>query len=65
MVETSGSRIVLPRYAETQVQAIDDLLSLEPMDFPETSELKPTDVVVRVKSAAVSFVDFVMMTGQY
>ncbi|MEM9314581.1 MAG: zinc-binding dehydrogenase [Pseudomonadota bacterium] len=65
MVETSGSRIVLPRYAETQVQAIDDLLSLEPMDFPETSELKPTDVVVRVKSAAVSFVDFIMMTGQY
>lgn len=35
------------------------------MDMPDTSELAPTDVVIRVKSTAIAFVDLIMMTGQY
>ena len=65
MAMDSGVRIVLPKFARAQQEAIDELLSIQAVEFPDTAELKPEDIVVRVRSAAVSFVDFIMMTGQY
>lgn len=61
----TGVNIVLPEFASTQAEAINDLLFLETIGFPDTNNLRSNDVVVRVKSASVSFVDFIMMTGQY
>ena len=65
MAVDSGIRIVLPGFANTQAEAIDQLLSIEPAEVPDTTKLGPSDVVVRVRSASISFVDFIMMTGQY
>jgi NADPH2:quinone reductase len=61
----TGIRIVLPKFADTPQQAIDELLTIEEMAMPDTAELKPTDVLVAIRSSAVAFVDFIMMTGQY
>ncbi|MEM8493610.1 MAG: NADPH:quinone oxidoreductase family protein [Pseudomonadota bacterium] len=65
MTERRGVSIVLPEFASTQRQAIDELLVLQEAVLPEPAALKTTDLIVGVKSAAVSFVDFIMMTGQY
>ncbi|MAG98853.1 MAG: hypothetical protein CMM08_19445 [Rhodospirillaceae bacterium] len=61
----TGRKIILPRYADSPGQAIDSLLTLQEMDFPDVSELGSTDVVVAVKSTSVAYVDLIMMTGQY
>lgn len=65
MEPKSAKRIVLPEFAKSPEQAVDKLLVLEACDPPKPEQLKPTDVIVATKSAAVSFVDFIMMTGQY
>ena len=62
---TTAKRIVLPEFAQSPEQAVNELLVLEACDPPKPEKLKPTDVIVATKSAAVSFVDFIMMTGQY
>lgn len=61
----TAKRIVLPEFAQSPEQAVNELLVLEACDPPKPEKLKPTDVIVATKSAAVSFVDFIMMTGQY
>ncbi len=64
-MSANGKKVVLPKFAESPGQAIDGLLTLEEMAYPDTSALQPTDVLVAVKSTSVSFVDLIMMTGQY
>lgn len=59
-----GSRVVVPAFAETPPEAI-DTLRLEPMQAPDPSALGPRDVIVRVRSAAVGWVDLLMTSGQY
>jgi NADPH2:quinone reductase len=65
VTESSGINVVLPRFAASQTEAIDELLTIEQIEPPETVKLRPGDVLVRVRSASISFVDFIMMTGQY
>ena len=61
----SPRRIVLPRYAESQREAVDHVLVLEEMDPPQASSLKPNEVLVQIRSAAVAFADLLMLSGQY
>ncbi len=61
----SGLRVVIDEFGETPLDAIDQHLRLEPQPAPDAAELSPTDVVVRVRSAAVGWVDLLMSSGQY
>ncbi|MES3000903.1 MAG: NADPH:quinone oxidoreductase family protein [Pseudomonadota bacterium] len=58
-------RIVLPRYAQSQRDAVDHVLELQAMEPPLASSLKANDVLVRIRSAAVAFADLHMLSGQH
>ncbi|MBL8741299.1 MAG: NADPH:quinone oxidoreductase family protein [Myxococcales bacterium] len=60
-----GQRVVVSELGETPLEAIDKFLSIEPMPAPDTASLRPTDVLIEVKSAAVGWVDLIMTSGQY
>ena len=47
------------------LQAIERFASLQPMEPPDPAALGPRDVVIRVASAAVGWVDLLMASGQY
>lgn len=51
--------------AESPSEAIESGVALEPMEMPSPSELSSRDVVVRVRSASVGWVDLLMTSGQY
>jgi NADPH2:quinone reductase len=60
-----GRRVVVAQFAESPPDAIDTVLSLEPMPPPDPAQLQPRDVIVTIKSAAVGWVDLLMTSGQY
>lgn len=60
-----GTRVVVTGYADTPLQALEEHLVLEPQRRPAPSDLEPDDVLVAVRSAAVGWVDLLMMAGLY
>ncbi|MFK7986396.1 MAG: NADPH:quinone oxidoreductase family protein [Sandaracinaceae bacterium] len=60
-----GRRVVISEYGEDPMEAVDRYLSIEDQAPPDPASLKPTDVVVAVKSCAVGWVDLIMSSGQY
>lgn len=60
-----GQRVVVAEFGETPPEAIEQHLSLQPMEEPDLAALKPTDVVIAVKAASVGWVDLLMTSGQY
>ncbi|MBX7192113.1 MAG: NADPH:quinone oxidoreductase family protein [Sandaracinaceae bacterium] len=60
----AGHRVVVPAFAESPLEGV-AAATLEPMDAPDPSTLARGDVIVRVKSAAVGWVDLLMTSGQY
>jgi NADPH2:quinone reductase len=64
-VPKSGSRVVVERFAESPPEAIESVLSLQPMTPPDPARLGSRDVIVEVRSAAVGWVDLLMTSGQY
>ncbi len=60
-----GHRVVVSELGETPPDAIERLTNVEPMEPPDPSVLKPTDVIVAVRSASVGWVDLLMTSGQY
>ena len=60
-----GHRVVVSEYGETPLDALAQYVKLVPQPAPDPSELGPRDVLVRVKSAAVAWVDLLMTSGQY
>ncbi len=60
-----GHRVVVTELGETPLDAIDRLVTLEPMAAPAPAELSPRDVLIEVRSAAVGWVDLLMTSGQY
>jgi len=65
MISNMGKRINLPCYAASQEDAVENVLHLEDMPAPDPAALKPNEVIVAVKSCSISFVDLLMMSGQY
>lgn len=59
-----GQRVVIPEFSESPAEAI-DRARLEPMPAPNPSTLGDGDAVVRVRAAAVGWVDLLMTSGQY
>jgi NADPH2:quinone reductase len=60
-----GRRAVVKALAQTPLDALDQQLQLEDQPPPDPATLAPDDVVIAVKSAAVGWVDLLMMSGQY
>ena len=60
-----GQKLVLTQYGESREDAIDKVLKLEDLPLPDVTKLAPHDVLVGVRSASVSFIDLLMMSGQY
>jgi NADPH2:quinone reductase len=63
--EGVGQRVVVSQFAETPPEAIETRMVLEPMPPPDVTQLGAGDVVIRVKSASVGWVDLLMTSGQY
>ena len=60
-----GRRVVVKEYGETPLEALERHLSIVDQTPPDPSSLKRDDVIVRVRSAQVNWVDVIMMSGQY
>jgi NADPH:quinone reductase len=60
-----GKKLVLTRYGQSREDAVDNVLKLEDSPLPAVTKLAPHDVLVGVRSASVSFIDLLMMSGQY
>ena len=60
-----GKKLVLTRYGQSREDAVDNILKLEDSPLPNVTKLQPHDVLVGVRSASVSFIDLLMMSGQY
>lgn len=63
--EAVGQRVVVGALGETPLEAIERHLALEPQPRPDPATLRPTDVIVRVRSTQVGWVDLLMTSGQY
>ena len=62
---TTGQRVVVTEFAEEPAEALERNLTLVPMPSPDPSQLGTRDVIVRVRSAQVGWVDLLMTSGQY
>lgn len=63
--ERSGERLVLTRYGQTREEAIDSVLRMERAPRPDGAQLRPHEALVEVRSSSVSYIDLLMMSGQY
>jgi NADPH2:quinone reductase len=61
----TGQRVIISQLGTEPLQAIEQFATLQPMEPPDPATLGPRDVVVRVASAAVGWVDLLMSSGQY
>src|SRR5690606_26451959 len=60
-----GQRVVVTEFADNPLQALESFVRIMPMPAPSISELKPHEVLIGIKSAAVSWVEMLMTSGQY
>ncbi len=60
-----GQRVRIAEFAEDPLDGVENNLYLEEQQLPDTSALAPCDVIIKVKSSAVGWVDLLMSSGQY
>jgi NADPH2:quinone reductase len=65
MIVLSGQRVVVRELYESPSEALERGFDVEGAPPIDTGALAPRDVVVRVRSAAVGWVDLLMSSGQY
>jgi NADPH:quinone reductase len=65
MGDFAGLRASVARLAQTREEAIEHCVELKSDGGPGVSELEADDVVVEVRSSSVSYIDLIMLTGQY
>lgn len=58
-------RVVVKEFGEDPMEALEKHVVVEPQPPPDPASLRPTDVIVAVKAAAVHWVDLLMTSGQY
>ena len=58
-------RVVVREWGQTPIDALDNFMRLEVQPQPDPAQLGPRDVVLRVRSCAVGWVDLIMSSGQY
>ena len=60
-----GSRVIVEGVGTDPLSALDKYVKIVPMEFPNTASLDDDAVVIKVHSAAVHWVDLLMLAGQY
>ena len=60
-----GRRAVFTELGEDPTEALDRFLRIEDQPLPDPAQCKPDEVIVRIESSAVSWIDLVMASGQY
>jgi len=60
-----GKKAIIEELGETPLDGINNYLKIVEQPRPDVSQLAETDVLVAVKSAAISWVDLLMTSGQY
>ncbi|MEN0065989.1 MAG: NADPH:quinone oxidoreductase family protein [Myxococcota bacterium] len=60
---TTGQRVMVRQWGETPLQTLKDHVNLQTMARP--TSLEPDEILLRVRSCAVGWVDLIMMSGQY
>ena len=60
-----GIKVQISEFSETPMEGVEHFLSIEEQEIPNENELGEDDVVVAVKSAAIGWVDLMMISGQY
>lgn len=60
-----GRRVSISTFGETPMDAVENHLTIVDMAQPNPMELAPGGVLVRVRAAAVGWVDLLMGSGQY
>ena len=61
----AGQRVVLTEWGEAPKDALREHMRLEPQPCPDPATLDDRDVLIRVRSCAVGWVDLLMSSGQY
>ncbi|MCC6522323.1 MAG: NADPH:quinone oxidoreductase family protein [Polyangiaceae bacterium] len=61
----TGRRAVVHALGASPQEALEETLRIEVQPPPDPATLGPEDVVIRVRSAAVGWVDLLMTSGQY
>jgi NADPH:quinone reductase len=60
-----GQRVVVSRVGDDPMQVVDHHAELVPITAPDVTKLAPDVVLIAIESAAVGWVDLLMMSGQY
>ena len=60
-----GKRVLVTEFSEDPVTAVEQHLTLAEQPAPDPSALAEGEILLRVRSAAVSWVDLLMTSGQY
>ncbi len=60
-----GRRVIVSEYGETPLEAFDRYSRIETQPAPDPETLRPADVIVAIRAAAVGWVDLLMASGQY
>lgn len=61
----AGRRVMVTEFAESPVEAIAQFVEIREQPAPDPSALKPDEVLIAIRSAAISWVDLLMTSGQY
>ena len=61
----AGKKVLVSEFGQDPAEAIEKFMSLRDLDPPDPAALKPGEVVITIKSVAVSWVDVLMTSGQY
>jgi NADPH:quinone reductase len=61
----ASARVVVSELGEDPLATLDQHVRLEAVEPPDPSQRQPHEVIVDVRSAAVGWVDLLMLSGQY
>lgn len=62
---TRGKKVQISELSETPMEGLEQNLEIVDQAYPDIGTLKNTDAIIKVKSAAIGWVDLLMLSGQY
>ena len=60
-----AQRVVITEFGNDPLEALEKYYKVEEYEPPDPATLGPNDVLIKIKSCGVSWVDMLMTSGQY